>query len=635
MGRVTILGAGPGDPGLLTRRGEERLNHAQVVILDSNLAEDLAELIPPTADRFVVGRRVSGFTPVEPEVLPELIIERAERGQNVVRLKTGDPFIFGSGSEEIIRCRAARIPVEVIPGVSRVFASPALAGIPLILRGVAGSVLILPGRVSRQSLSPRPIAPVIEDQQGGSATGNNMERRTGVVVKKSPAKATKAPADDSPRGRRDYGLSISDREVVVLHSDTHPPEITASREMVASPPGMRQSSALLHASSSGEVQRPEVEQSASFYSDVEEPPLGEDAFLLDWATTAKAADTLVFEGVVDPAVIRAGLLEGGRSPAEPVALISRGATNSQHTVIATVETMADEAGRRRIALPLTVVVGDVVNLREHLLEFERRPLFGMRLAIPRRAVPGERTEEVIRSTGAKPIPFPLITNHRSVGLSELIASLREDFGQATHLLVDSPEAAEGLAVALEEEWLDWRVLPLTTKVLAVGEATRRSLESRGLRAEMIERDEISPESILGAGDRLGARNPHILLAGENSLWHGLAETLRSCKAEVVELPVFEQQTLLANVILLRHALTRGQLDGIIFFTPEEVRICLDAWTPMTAHRLLRDVVVGVLDKSTAEALAPAMKAPVCLPKHPDLEELLEEISARRTPRPPA
>src|SRR5690606_2867346 len=99
------------------------------------------ELIPSGADRFVVGRRVSGFTPVEPEVLPDLIIERADRGQNVVRLKTGGPFIFGSGSEEIISCRAARVPVETTPGGSRGFAARALAGIPLILRGVAGTVL--------------------------------------------------------------------------------------------------------------------------------------------------------------------------------------------------------------------------------------------------------------------------------------------------------------------------------------------------------------------------------------------------------------------------------------------------------------------------------------------------------------
>ena len=143
-GRVVLVGAGPGDPELITVRGARVLAEADVVVYDRLVAPALLDLAPPGAERIYVGKE-PGRAPVPQRDIERLLIDRALDGSVVVRLKGGDPFVFGRGGEEVAACEATGIPCEVLPGVSAAIAAPAAAGIPLTHRGVARSFAVVTG----------------------------------------------------------------------------------------------------------------------------------------------------------------------------------------------------------------------------------------------------------------------------------------------------------------------------------------------------------------------------------------------------------------------------------------------------------------------------------------------------------
>lgn len=153
VGRITLVGAGPGGADLITVRGAKALAAADVVVYDRLADPELLDLAPPAAERIPVGKG-KGFGATQAEI-NALLIERSVSGSHVVRLKGGDSFVFGRGQEEVDAVAAAGIPVEVVPGVSSVVAAPALAGIPLTDRRLAASFTVLTGHQA-DSASPRP-----------------------------------------------------------------------------------------------------------------------------------------------------------------------------------------------------------------------------------------------------------------------------------------------------------------------------------------------------------------------------------------------------------------------------------------------------------------------------------------------
>jgi uroporphyrin-III C-methyltransferase len=143
-GRVVLVGAGPGDPELITLRGARMLAEADVVVYDRLVAPTLLDLVPAGAERIYVGKE-PGRAPVPQRDIEGLLVERALGGCVVIRLKGGDPFVFGRGGEEVAACAAVGIPCEVVPGVSAAVAAPAAAGIPVTHRGVARSFAVVTG----------------------------------------------------------------------------------------------------------------------------------------------------------------------------------------------------------------------------------------------------------------------------------------------------------------------------------------------------------------------------------------------------------------------------------------------------------------------------------------------------------
>ena len=143
-GHVALVGGGPGDPGLITTRGRRALAEADVVVVDRLAPRALLDELEPGVEVVEAGKAPHAHTLTQDEI-NRLLVERARAGQRVVRLKGGDPFVYGRGGEEVLACRAAGVPVDVVPGVSSALSVPALAGIPLTHRGTVAAFHVVSG----------------------------------------------------------------------------------------------------------------------------------------------------------------------------------------------------------------------------------------------------------------------------------------------------------------------------------------------------------------------------------------------------------------------------------------------------------------------------------------------------------
>ena len=161
-GRVTLVGAGPGDPELLTLKAVRRLEDADLVLYDA-LVDPETLRYAARARRFFVGKR-AGRPAIRQDAINRLMIREARRGRRVVRLKCGDPFVFGRGGEEALALAAAGIPCEIVPGVTSAIAAPLLAGIPVTHRGLASAFVVVSGHAESA------YAPVLRSLAPGSAT---------------------------------------------------------------------------------------------------------------------------------------------------------------------------------------------------------------------------------------------------------------------------------------------------------------------------------------------------------------------------------------------------------------------------------------------------------------------------------
>jgi len=240
-GTVYLIGAGPGDPGLITAKGLEILRSADVVVYDRLVAPSLVVDAPPAAERVFVGKRPhGGSADLAQDEINALLVERARRGLTVVRLKGGDPFVFGRGAEECEALRAAGVPFRVVPGVTSAIAVPAAAGIPVTHRRLASAFAVV--------------------------TGHECE-----------------------------GVST-----------------------------------------------------------------------LDWEALARVPTLVVLMGLSALPEIIARLLEHGADPDTPAAAIASGTLPAQRVVVATLATLAERVAEEGLEAPVTVVIGEVVQVRELL-----------------------------------------------------------------------------------------------------------------------------------------------------------------------------------------------------------------------------------------------------------------------------
>ena len=239
-GRVTLVGGGPGDPGLLTLAGYRALLDADVVVTDRLGPADLLGALPPDVEVVDVGKDPRGHAASQDDI-NALLVERAQAGQHVVRLKGGDPFVLGRGTEEVAACLDAGVPVEVIPGVSSVTSAPTLAGIPLTRRGTAQHFTVASGHVP-----PEDPRSTVDWQLLGRDTGtllllmavaNLASIATALVQAGRPAVTPVAIVENASLvHQRVIRGTLADIAEVASRSDVVPPAVVVVGEVVSDLP---------------------------------------------------------------------------------------------------------------------------------------------------------------------------------------------------------------------------------------------------------------------------------------------------------------------------------------------------------------------------------------------------------------
>ncbi|MGP0032347.1 MAG: uroporphyrinogen-III C-methyltransferase [Acidimicrobiales bacterium] len=208
---VYLVGAGPGDPGLLTRRGADLLSRADVVVYDRLVHHALVGLAPDGAELIDVGKRPGAPPPGadRQEEINRLLVRHGRRSQTVIRLKGGDPFLFGRGGEEAQVLTEAGVPWQVVPGVSSALAVPAAAGVPVTHRGLASSVTVVTGRVGD------PAAPGGVDWEALARVGGTLVILMGMTTRAEIAAALQrgGKTPDTPTAVIERGTTADQRVV--------------------------------------------------------------------------------------------------------------------------------------------------------------------------------------------------------------------------------------------------------------------------------------------------------------------------------------------------------------------------------------------------------------------------------------
>jgi uroporphyrinogen III methyltransferase / synthase len=455
-GKVYLVGAGPGDPGLLTARALELIASAEVILHDRLIPRQALEGACAEAELLYVGKEGDGAS-VPQEHTQTLMIERARAGRTVVRLKGGDPFVFGRGGEEALALRAAGIEFEVVPGITAGVAALAYAGIPVTHRGLARAVAFVTGR-----------------------TGDESE--------------------------------------------------------------------------------------------------------LDWAALAAFPGTLVFYmGVGRLTEIAASLLQTGRDPQEPAAVIEAGTLPAQRTVLSTLSTIAARAREERVGSPSITVVGPVAALAERLAWLGARPLAGLTIAVTRARPQASELAQRLGGLGAHVVQAPAIR-------IEPIAGPALDPTPYDTICVTSANAAEQLFARLAAGGRDARALA-GARVASIGPGTTRALAACGIAAD------ITAERSVGEGLAEALADVPIdraLVARGRGGREVLPAALRERGAEVDVLDLYESVTEpLSDAAIAAVRL----VDYVTFTSASTVRNLLDALATPPPHA--RVVSIGPI---TSEAL---------------------------------
>lgn len=379
-GFVSIVGAGPGDPELVTLAARDRLQVADVVIAD--YLANPALLLWCRPDCTILQRRRGprsdaplppGFLPLKQSAVNEALVEHAQAGHHVVRLKGGDPCMFGRGAEEATVLREHGIEYEFVPGVSSPIAAPQAAGIPVTHRDFTPAVTFVSGYEAYDKA----------------------------------------------------GLAVA------------------------------------------------------------------------WTHLAQSAGTIVLMMSVANARDNAQrLIDAGRDPKTPAAMVRWGTRPIQQTVVGTLDDIGQRIADAGLRAPAVLVVGEVVSLRAQLSWMESRPLFGRRVAVTRSVQQGESLTRMLRQQGADVVPIPCLTIAPPEDERPVHDALRRMATDFDGLILTSPNGVRATVQALVAAGIDLRALAGKT-IAVVGKATARTLAEHGIVADIVP-DQARAEGVAAA-----------------------------------------------------------------------------------------------------------------------------------------
>ena len=406
FGKVYLVGAGPGDPGLITVRGRECLERADVVVFDA-LANDALLRHAANAEHIFVGKSTDKHTLLQEEI-NALLVTQARKHAVVVRLKGGDPFVFGRGGEEALHLAQNGVPFEVVPGVTAGVAAPAYAGIPVTHRGMAASCAFITGHI---------------------------------------------------------------------------------------PPGEP---------GAVDLARIGLEGTLCFYMAVRNLP-----------------------------AICSQLVELGRSPDTPAAVIAWGTCPQQRTATGTLATIAGIVEREGIVPPALFVVGEVASLADTLAWHDQRPLFGLRIAVTRAQSQASKLVASLRQLGADVFEFPTI----AIEFPEEPQPF-DPLSTYDWVVLTSVNAVESLFTRLAERGEDARAFA-GVKICVIGSATGEAVRQRFLEPDLVPERYVAEELMTALHafeqDLAGKR---FLLPRADIARGFLPAELRAQGAEVTELVAY-------------------------------------------------------------------------------------------------
>ncbi|HWD74604.1 MAG TPA: uroporphyrinogen-III C-methyltransferase [Solirubrobacteraceae bacterium] len=480
-----LVGAGPGDPGLLTARSLELIATADVIVYDRLIPETALDGARADAELIYVGKEGGGPS-VSQDEIGALLVEHGAAGREVVRLKGGDPFVFGRGGEEAELLRAAGAAFEVVPGVTAGVAAPAYAGIPVTHRDASSAVAFITG-----------------------------------------------------------------------HEDPSKPESA-----------------------------------------------------LDWPGLARFPGTLVFYmGVRQLGAIADELIDGGRAPSEPAAVIERGTLPGQRVVTGTVETIAAVASAAAIRAPAISLFGPVVALRDTLAWFESRPLAGRTVAVTRARAQASALAARLRGLGAAAVEAPAIR------IAELDGPA-PDIGSYDLVCLTSPNGVRLLFDRLQRAGQDARAFS-GARVAAIGPGTAATLREHGLIADVI------PERFVAEGlveALAGVSVSRALVARAAEARDVLPDALRERGAEVDVLALYET---VAEPASERQRSLVSRADYVTFTSSSTVRFFFESIGDGLSDQT-RLVSIGPV---TSDALREHGREPDVEAARHDIDGLVEALVA--------
>ncbi len=497
-GKVYLVGAGPGDPELLTLKGRRLLGEAEVVIYDFLAHPSLLKFISPAAETIYVGKKGGDHTLPQGEI-NQLIIDRARAGKNVVRLKGGDPFIFGRGGEEAEELVKAGIPFEVVPGITSAIAVPAYAGIPLTHRRYNSSVAFITG-----------------------------------------------------------------------HEDPH-----------------------------------------------------KDQTGLDWEKLATGVETLVFlMGYKNLPRIVTRLIQNGRPSHTPAALIRWGTTPQQVTVTGSLADIVQRAEAAGLGPPAILVVGPVVELREQLSWFERRPLFGKQIVVTRTREQASDLVARLENLGALCLEFPTIRLAPPSSWKDLDQAINS-LASFDWVLFTSPNGVGAFFDRLATQGFDPRELK-GLQIGAIGPATAEALREWKLKADLVP-DRFQAEYILEALAPMGMAGKKVLIPRAEQAREILPEGLREMGAQVVVAAAYQTLPDDSEKTPLLQQLQDGTIHCLTFTSSSTVLNFLRLFDRQDILSRLTNVPIACIGPITAQTARDNGLTVHIIPESFTIPDLVEAI----------
>ena len=499
-GKVYLIGAGPGDIGLLTVKGLKCLQKAEVVVYDFHLNAQILNYINHDAEFIYAGKR-GGHHAMTQDEINQALVDRAKEGKIVCRLNGGAPFVFGRGGEEAEVLVKEGIEFEVIPGVSSSIAAPAYAGIPLTHRKYSSSFAVI--------------------------TGNE------------------------------------------------------------------------------DITKPESS--------------------IDWSKFANGFDTLVFlMGVKNIGAITSKLIEHGKSPDTPTAVVRWGTRPDQKTVVSTLKDIAGLVKEEKIRPPAVMVVGNVVKLRDTLKWYENKPLFGQRILITREYT---KDYEPLEDLGAEIFEFPTIEIAPPESYKELDESI-DKVETYNWIIFTSANGFKYFMQRLLDKNRDIRDLR-GIKICAIGIKTAEAIRNYGIKVDLIP-EEFNAEGLIKSvqgfkGSRVqGLKGIKILLPRAEVAREVFPQKVRELGGEIDTPAAYRAVKPEKHGKRLKRFLKEGRISVATFTSAATFNNFVDIMGE-DAIEVLKDVTIAVIGPVTAKAIEKAGLKVSIMPKEATIKAMVDEI----------